>query len=165
MAENILQSELLVKFVYPFLLIFFIIFAVLEKTNIFGKEKKQLNAFIAFVIGLIFTTAISPKLVVGNLILFLSVAIVVVFVVLLLWGFVTGGEAKFDSKPLKIIAGIIVLIAVVIALFLITGVWDDVTEILFEQSWSSDLWTNIIFIVVIAGALAAILLGTKASKG
>lgn len=146
-------------FVYPFLLIFFIIFAVLEKTKIFGEDKKQLNALISFVIGLIFVAAVSPKLIVGNLVLFLAVAIVIVFVVLLIWGFITGEEAKFSSGPLKIIAGFVVVIGVIIAIFLITGIWDQVTDTLFRSSWSEDVWSNVIFIVIVAIALAAILLG------
>lgn len=162
---NILQHEILVEFVYPFLLVFFIVFAVLEKTKIFGQDKKQLNALLSFVIGLIFVGAVSPKLFVENLILFLAVAIVVVFVILILWGFVTGGEAKFESKSLKIIAGIIIVIAVIVALFLITGVWDKVVDVLFKSNWSEDVWTNIVFIVVIAAALAAVILGGKAAGG
>jgi hypothetical protein len=161
MAENILQSELLTSFVYPFLLVFFIVFAILEKTKAFGDDKRQLNAFTAFVIGLIFVTAVSPKMIVGNLILFLSVGLVIVFVILLLWGFATGGDAKFDSKGMKIGAGIVIILAVIIAMFLITGVWDDIWDTLFKQGWSSDLWTNIIFVILIAGALAAVLAGGK----
>ena len=88
MAETILQHWILTNFAYPFLLIFFIAFGILEKSKLFGSDKKQLNALIAFVIGLIFITAVFPKLVVGNLILFLTVSIVVMFVALLLWGFV-----------------------------------------------------------------------------
>jgi len=163
MAENILQSEILVEFVYPFLLIFFIVFAVLEKTKVFGSDKKQLNALVAFVIGLIFVGFTDPKNIVENLVLFLAVAIVVVLVIIVLWGFVTGGEAKFESNALKIIAGIVVLIAVIIALFLITGVWDDVSGFLFEDPWSDSFWTNAVFIIVIAAALAAVLLGKAKS--
>ena len=44
---TILQSALLTDFLYPFLLVFFILFAVLEKTNIFGAGKKQLNEAFA----------------------------------------------------------------------------------------------------------------------
>lgn len=161
MVNNILQSDILVEFVYPFLLVFFIIFAVLEKTKAFGDDKKQLNALVAFVIGLIFVGAVFPKMVVENLILFLSVAIVIVFVVLVIWGFITGGEAKFESAALKIIAGIVVLIAVIIALFLITGVWDDVSHFLFKDPWSDNFWTNAVFIIVIAIALAVVLIGSK----
>src|SRR3989344_4428063 len=91
MVETILQHWIFTSFVFPFLLIFFIVFGILQKSKLFG-EAKQLNALIAFVIGLIFVGAVFPKLVVGNLILFLTVAVVVMFVALLLWGFVAGGE-------------------------------------------------------------------------
>ena len=37
-VETIFQHELLTKFAYPFLLIFFIVFAVLEKTNLEGVQ-------------------------------------------------------------------------------------------------------------------------------
>ncbi len=159
-AETIFQHEILTKFAYPFLLIFFIVFAVLEKTKLLGEDKKQLNALIAFVIGFIFLGAVQPGEIVGNLILFLTVALVVMFVALLLWGFVSGGELKTDflkNKAVKWIVGIGVIVAVVIALFWATGIDSDVIELLFEQTWSNTLWTNIAFVVVVAIALALVL--------
>ena len=36
MSETILQHPVLTSFVYPFLIVFFIVFAVLEKTKLFG---------------------------------------------------------------------------------------------------------------------------------
>ena len=69
-AETILQSTIVSKFILPFLLVFFIVFAILEKTKLLGDGQKQLNALLAFVIGLIFTGAVFPKEVVGNLVLF-----------------------------------------------------------------------------------------------
>lgn len=156
-AETILQHWVLVEFVYPFLIIFAIIFGILEKTKLLGSDKKQLNAILAFIVGLIFISFVSPKLLVQNLILFLSVGIVIVFIVLLIWGFIVGEEPKFGNNTIKIIAIIVVIIAVVIFLFLATGIWDTVIDALFRQNWSNDVWTNIIFIVVIAAALAIIL--------
>lgn len=163
---NILQSEVLTDFVYPFLLIFFIVFAILEKTELFGKDKKQLNAFSAAVIGMIFVAAVTPRMIVENLILFLSVAIVIVFVVLILWSFITGESGSFASggKAVKIIAAIVVILAVIIAMFLITGIWDEVIDTLFRQSWSEDVWVNIIFIVIVAAAIAAVIVGGKKAK-
>ncbi len=163
MAENILQNEVLTNFIYPFLLIFFIVFAILQKTKILGDGKKQLDALVAFVIGLIFVGAVSPKLIVEDLILFLSVAIVMVFVILIIWGFITGQDAKFEGKAIKIIAGIVILIAVVIALLLSVDSFENIFGFLFESDWSEDVWTNIIFVVILAVALAAVLLGTKKS--
>jgi len=156
--ETFLQHWIFTRFALPFLLVFFIIFAVLEKTKIFGEEKKQLNALISFVIGLIFVSVVYPTLVVSNLILFLSVAIVVVFVALILWGFVMGGEAKLPaSKSLKIILGVVIVISVVFAVLWATGVHTTVINLLFSQSWSKNFWVNALFIAVIAIALALII--------
>jgi len=161
-AETILQSEILTKFVYPFLLIFFIVFAVLERTKVLGDDKKQLNALLAFVIGLIFVGAVFPKLVVANMILFLTVALVIVFVVLLLWGFVSSGEKGFEiSKGLKTFLFIVLGIAVVVAVFWAVGVGGGFFNFLFSSSWSNVFWTNFLFIVVIAAALALVIKGTK----
>jgi len=161
-AETILQSEILTKFVYPFLLIFFIVFAVLEKTKVLGDDKKQLNALVAFVIGLIFVGAVFPKLVVANMILFLTVALVVVFVVLLLWGFVSSGDKGFEiSKGLKTFLFIVLGIAVLVAVFWATGVGGGFFSLLFSSSWSNAFWTNFLFIIVLAAALAFAIKGSK----
>lgn len=162
--ETILQHWIFTKFAFPFLLIFFIVFAVLEKTKILGDDKKQLDALVAFIIALIFVGAVYPKLVVSNLILFLTVALVVVFVVLLLWGFVSGGEAKIEGKAVKIVVGAIVVFAVILALLWATGLGAWAFEILFQQSWSKAFWTNALFLVVIVIAIALVLKTGKGGK-
>ncbi len=154
---TILQSEIFTRFALPFLLIFFIIFGILEKTEIFGEGRKQLNALLAFVIGLIFVGAVFPKLVVENLILFLTVAVVVLFVAMLLWGFVSGQPLKVENTALKWVVGVAIIIAVIIALLWASGIEGSAFDFLFRQSWSSDLWTNVAFIAVIAIALVIIL--------
>lgn len=155
--ETILQHEILTSFVYPFLLMFFLVFAILEKTKLLGDGKKQLNALLAFVIGLIFIAAIKPKIIVEDLILFMTIAIAIVFVVLLLWGFVSAKEGFETEKWMKWLLWIVGGVAVVIAILWITGVQNNVIDALFRQSWSESLWTNIIFIVIIALALAVVL--------
>ncbi|HLC78756.1 MAG TPA: hypothetical protein VJH92_06540 [Candidatus Nanoarchaeia archaeon] len=165
MADNILQHEALTDFVYPFLLVFFIVFAILEKTRVLTDDKKQINAFTAFVIGLIFVAAVNPKIIVTDLVLFLSVAVVIIFVVLLLWGFMSGGQANFSAPgPVKWIVGILIIIAVTIFLFISTGISDDVYGWLFKSDWSGDVWSNIIFVVIIAGAMAVVLASKVGGK-
>jgi len=158
--ETIFQHEFATKFAYPFLLIFFIVFAILEKTNLVGEDKKQLNAVLAFVIGLIFLSAVQPRLIVENMILFLTVAIVIVFVVLMLWGFVSGGDLKADflsNKGVKWTVGIAVVIAVIVAVFWAAGIENSTFDFLFKQSWSNTFWTNFVFVAVVAAALAVVL--------
>ncbi len=166
MAEiAFLESPVLTKFVYPFLLIFFIIFAILEKSKIFGDDKKQINALIAFVIGFIFVTAVFPKEMATNLILFLTIGVVVMFVILVLWGFVAGEEGlKFSAMPkgLRWAIGIFIVVAVAIAVLWAAGLdVGDFFDNLFNISWSSTFWTNFVFIVVVAIALAVALRSGK----
>lgn len=160
--ETILQHWILTRFAFPFLLIFFIVFAILEKTKLLGEGKKQLNALLSFVIALVFVSAVYPTLVVSNLILFLTVGLVVIFVALLLWGFIFGDKEGFKIQGwLKGVLGGLVGIAMIIAVLWATGVKGRVVEFLFRQEWSNTLWVNVTFIVVIAIALALVLKKSK----
>jgi len=159
-GDIFLQNWIFTKFFLPLLLIFVIVFAILEKTKIFGEDKKQLNAILALVIGLIFVSVAYPKEVVGNLILFLTVALVVLFVVLILWGFVSGGDLKGDfltNKGVKWTVGIGVVIATVFAVVWAMGIQGGVLDLLFYQTWSGTFWTNVLFIAGIGLALALVL--------
>lgn len=164
-GETFLQYWLVSDFILPFFLIWFIAFAILEKTKLLGDGRHQLNTLIAAVLGLIFVSSVFPKQVVGNLILFLTVAIVVVFVGLLLWGFATGGEAKIPDG-VKVLGAIAIVIAVGIAVLWAVGLrvefFNNLFDFLFNSSWSTAFWTNVSFIVVIAIAAALLWVGSKA---
>lgn len=166
-VETVLQHWILTDFVYPFLLIFFIVFAALEKSKILGGEdKRQLNALVAFVIGLIFVGVIFPKIVVANLILFLTVSLVVVFVFLLLWGFVMGEELKLGQNPMvKMASAGLIFLAVAAAVLWATGAWTPVYTFLFKRTWSKEFWTNAVFILVVVGALVAMIKPVAGKKG
>ncbi len=158
---TILQHWLFTNFAFPFLLVFFILFAVLEKTAIFGKDKKQLNALLSFIVALVFVSAFSKTLVVNNMILFLTVAIVVAFVGLLLWGFLIGGDAKIESKGVKIGFGIFLGLILIGAVLWATGWSEKVINFFLGDTLGSSFWTNLVFIIVIAVALAIALLAGK----
>jgi hypothetical protein len=156
---TILQSWIVSDFILPLLLIFFIVFAILEKTKLFGDGKKQLNALTSIVISLIFVGAVYPKIVVENLVLFFVVAIVAIFIILLLWGFVFGDEKGFKPEGwMKWILGIGLLIAFAFALIWATDWWGNIFSF-FRSSLGQTITTNAIFILIIVIALAAVLAG------
>ena len=158
--QTIFQHEILVKFAYPFLFIFFIVFAILEKTSVLGRDKKQINALVAFVVGLVFLSAFQPRIIVSNLILFLTVGLVVMFVALLLCGFVSGSDLKekiLEEKWIKWTVGAIIVVAVIMAFFWAAGLSEGLIDFLFKSNWSSELWTNVFFVVAVAIALALVL--------
>ncbi|MCA9487432.1 MAG: hypothetical protein KC516_00545 [Nanoarchaeota archaeon] len=167
---TILQYPILTDFLYPFLLIFFIVFAILQKTKILGDGRAQLDAFVSLVVGLIFVSAVFPKIVVGNLILFLAVGLVVLFVGLMLWGFINGGNATISGGMKKFLA-VILFIAVVFALIAITGfggglenLFTTIFDFLFVSKWSGTLWTNVIIIALIIGAILVVVKTKTASS-
>ena len=92
--DTIFQNWIFKDYILPFLLVFVLVFAVLERTKLFGEEKRQLNAITAFVIGLIVVGFLFPKEVMSNMVLFLSVDLVILFVFLLLYGFVASDKKE-----------------------------------------------------------------------
>ena len=89
---------------------------------------------------------------------------IVIFVSLLLWGFVSGGEIKLDGG-MKKLAGVVLIVAVIIAIFWAVGLrvefLNDTIDFLFYQSWSATFWTNALFVGAIAVALAVVLTKAK----
>ncbi len=161
-TETILQHWILTKFAFPFLLIFFITFGILEKTKVFGDDSKQLNALVSLVIGLIFVGAVFPKLAVENLILFLTIALVMLFVVLMIWGFATGSDLKIESSGLKWFIGAVAIIAVLVVIIYSAGVGWSIFDPIIERL-TTEFWINALFIAVIIIALALVL--TKGKSG
>lgn len=160
----ILQNSIFTTIILPFLLVFLVAFAILERTKLFGQNRATLNAMVSFVLGLIVVAAFNYSSVINNLVLFLSIGLVIIFVTLLLWGFVSGEESGIDFKskgPLKILLFIALIIAIVLGVFWAFGVPltgnNSVVSFLFDQAWSQPFWTNLIFIVIIALVLAIVL--------
>ena len=158
-----LQYPVFTRFILPFLLVFFLAFAILEKTKLLGGDNKQLDALISFIIGLIFVTVLSPTLIVSNLVLFLSVALVIIFVFLLMWSFLSGedGFKLSEHKNFRTIILVVVTIAVLFGSLWAFGVplagsSNSLFSALFAQSWSATFWTNVAFVVLIAVAIALV---------
>jgi len=131
--------------VLPFLLIFTIVFAILEKTRIFGTEKvdgkditrKNLNGMTAFVMA--FFVVASTKLVaaisqiMANTVMLLLLSICFL---LLAGSFHSGKEEFFLKKPWKNIFMIIMFVGIVIV-FLSAFKYDE------QNTWLSFIWFNV----------------------
>jgi len=162
---NILQADLMVNFLYPLLLIFFITFAILEKSNIFGKDKSQLNSAVALIIGLVFVGAVFPMFIVQDLVLYMSVGLIVVFIGLMMWGFLIGTSdgVRVKDKGIHKMFAFLVIGATVFAILWATGYGSAVVDALsnffstlFDSNWSSAFWTNVVTIGIIFIAIAVV---------
>lgn len=162
-GATILSHPLFVEAILPFLLVFAIVFAILDKTKVLGDKKRQINAIVSLVIGLLFISFGQAVGVIIQLIPFLAVSLVVLLVFLLIWGMVYG-EGKFDiHKDVKKAVGIIALIAVVIAMLWITDWWVWIYGLILAGSGGT-IFLNVLFAVVIIAAVWIVVASGKETK-
>ena len=153
-SGTVLSSPFFVEGVLPFLLVFVLVYAVLQKSKILGDEKKQINAIVSLVIGLIVISFSNYVGIIVNLIPILAVGLVIILVFLLLWGIVfVGGEEFKVPGWVRMGFGGLAFIAILIASLIFTGAWDYFKDYL---SGDSTLFTNIIFLVIVGIAIAVV---------
>jgi len=151
-----LESSGFYEFILPFLLVFAIVFAVLDKTKIFGTDKRNINAIVAILFGLLFVTQAE---IVQRMNLFLpkiSFFLIIILMVLILFG-VLGVKVGEGVGPILLIAGAIVsLIAVYWALGPTLGL-----EVPF---WVQDNWTTVVFGAILIIVIFAIVSPESTSR-
>ena len=144
---GLLVNPLFLNIILPFLLIFVIIYAILEKTHVLGQ--KYVNLIVSLIIAFIF---IGVQSLVGftlRLIPVITVLIVVLLSYFLVFGFIGIGQ---ENKGLKITLGIIFGIAIVGALLWAAGLFEKISAI----KPNSDIIGLVILLVVLAGAIALV---------
>lgn len=105
-----------VNYVLPFLLVFAIVFAVLEKTQIFGEHKTNINSVIAVVVGMLLVVQQGIVEIINLFLPRISLIIVVTLMGLLIIAMLAGKKYEGLSGSVFGVAIILVLIAVVLAL-------------------------------------------------
>jgi len=152
-----------VDYILPFVLVFTLIFAVLQKTKLLGDDSKQINVIVGLVVGLILIAFPGPRDIIVLLMPFLAVAVVILLVFMLLYGFIGG---KKDEEVLgtwwKYSLGGLLALSLLTYIIFISGNWDYVYNFFFGGG-SRQVWVNIILIVVIIGAIVAVLKGENQS--
>ena len=161
MPEPFLIHPYFVDYVLPFVLIFTIVFAVLQRTKLLGDDVRQINALVGLVAGLLLIAFPYPRSIVVLLMPFLAVSIVILLVFMLLYGFIAGKkEEDILGKWWKVAFGAILFISLLSYLIFISGYWGYVLDFFFGGGYSQ-IWTNIILIIVIIGAIVAVIRGEK----
>ncbi|NQV08223.1 hypothetical protein HQ529_00035 [Candidatus Woesearchaeota archaeon] len=122
-----LESWGLTDVMLPFLLIFTILFAILQKTRVMGDEKKNLNVIISMIISLMVviphvlgsypSEAWDPVVIMNNALPTVSLLVVAIIMMLILIG-IFGGEARFLGATLP---GFISFASVVLIILIFGG--------------------------------------------
>jgi hypothetical protein len=163
MVETIFTHPVFIETILPFLLVFTLVFAILQKTKILGDGKKQIDAIVAFVIGLLFVAFGTATDIVVRMIPVLGIALVVILVFMLLWGSLFKPNEFEMNNGLKIAFGILIGLVVMAAVLILTGGLDYVTDFIYGDT--SGIMFNGLLILIIIGAIAVVVMGGKNSGG
>lgn len=177
MAETILGAavEFLESFgffdvILPFLLVFTVVFGILEKTKIFGtydnKPKKNINSMVAFVIAFFVVAAKQIVQAIQDALPMVALFLVAIICFLMLVGSFASSEKEFNFMDMfknwqGYIAGIFVL-AVILIFLNAFGFLSPVTEYLMGQGQA--VFLMVVFILIIGGIVAFVVSGRGEKK-
>jgi hypothetical protein len=159
----IFDNPFFTEMLLPFLLVFVVVFAILQKSKILGEGKAQMDAIVGMVVGLILIGVPGPRDILVALMPWMSVGVAIILVFLILYGFVAGDLSELGkSNPVKIGMGILAGVFTLGVVLFVTGwgskIWDSF-------SISGEVWMNVIMIVLVLGAMAvAVFSGKKGDK-
>ena len=149
---NLFTTDLFAHGILPFLLVFVLIFAILQKTKVLGEGKSQIDALVSLAIALILIGFPTPRDMIVNIVPWLGVALVILLVFFLIYGFAGGDFSKGEGTPkwmknALLVVGVIFVVALVVWF---GGFWPTV------QDWFSgenSILGNVLMIVVVCVAL------------
>lgn len=164
-AVNFLKDFGFFDVVLPFLLVFTIVFAVLEKTMILGKEKvggedkpkKNIDAMVAFSIALFVVAASNIVAVLQQSLPMVTLVLIVIICLMLLTGSFMGTE-EFSFKNYKITKYFLVFFIIIAVAMIFLGAiksdngdsWLEVIWDYIQENWfTGPAFSGIVFLVII----------------
>ena len=109
------------SFLFPFLLVFAIVYGVLERSNIF-QGKKDIESIIAFVLGIVFATTNYTLQLTYIILPIAAVIVVIVFMMIIIASTVyEGNMSNFPKNARLLIAILSVIIAIGLILWVVTA--------------------------------------------
>jgi len=157
--ENVFFTEMLL----PFLLVFVVVFAILQKSKILGEGKAQMDAIVGMVVGLILIGVPGPREILVGIMPWMAVGVAVILVFMILYGFVVGDLSGLGgSKGVKIGMGLLAGVFTLGVVLYVSGLWENIWD---SFGGSSDIWMNVVMIVLVLGAMAVAVFGSKGGSG
>ena len=158
----IFDNPFFTEMLLPFLLVFVVVFAILQKSKVLGEGKSQIDAIVALVVGLLLIGVPGPRNIIVGIMPWMAVGIAVILVFLILYGFVAGDLSKAPNW-MKALFGILAGLFTLAVVLCISGLGNIISG-WFSWSGSSDIWMNVLMIALIIGAVVVAIIGGKKKK-
>jgi len=158
----IFDNPFFTEMLLPFLLVFVVTFAILQKSKILGESKAQIDAMVGMVVGLILIGVQGPRDIVVGLMPWMAVGISIILVFMLLYGMVAGDLSNLPNNVKYTFGGLAAIFTVAVTLY-VTGWWEDIVG-LFGPA-SGDFWMSIVMLIIILGVVAVAIKGGNSGGG
>ena len=171
LAES-LESIGFVDVLLPFLLIFTVIFAVLEKTKILGEGKRNLNVGLSFIFALLvvvphvtgnFPAGYDPVAVINAALPSVSLVVVAIIALLILIGVFAGDKLVFGMSSAGWI-GLFSLITIVFIFGSAAGWWQTGFLDWLESLFGTDVVAVVIMLLIFGIIIAFVTGGGEGEK-
>jgi cytochrome bd-type quinol oxidase subunit 2 len=147
----------------PFLLVFILLFAILQKSKLFGEDKTQTNSLISLVMALILVGVPLARGVITDIVPIVGVVAVVLLIFMIILGMVGYTNEGNLNKGLQITVAIIMGLTVIIGLLWSLGLIPKITDY-FKSPNVSPIWQSLIFIIIIIVLFVVMMKTTKEEK-
>jgi len=156
-SAGILSSPFFTNVILPFLLVFVIVYAILDKTKILG-DKRDINAIVSLVFALAtvgLPSAFGAVDIIIKLIPVISVIMVIILAFMLTYGFVGGTKGGVLSDPWHVFFAILIGLALLAAVLWSTGLLGTITK----SSWASQALQSFILVAAVVAVIAIVTSG------
>lgn len=150
---QIFDYSLFSQILPAFLLIFVLVFAILQKAKIVSEEAKT-NLLISLAVALMFIFVPFARNFVVGIMPFLAIALAVMLAFFIMWGFVAGDQWN-QNKWIKPVFGALIGIFLLGVVLYVSGWWNLIQDN-FYGVLGPNGWAVIILVVIIVGAIALV---------
>lgn len=159
--------------ILPFLLVFTVVYATLQKTKLLGDDQANLDAMVAFVIGLLVVAATKVVVIINEALPQVMVLVVVGLSFLMMIGIFANPEKSFfEDLSNEFRYGIMIVMSVAVILIFLGVIETSNGESWLEYGWdfAVDNWSGAIvgsfalLIVVVAAIFFVVSGGKKKDK-
>ena len=159
MVDTFFSWPIFSEVVLPFVLVFTLLFTILEKTSVLGKNKQN-HAIISLAAALILIAS-PARIIVTNLVPFFAIFAVVLLIFMLLWAFVLQKDKVELPGSMQTIFLVLIIAAIIVAVMKATNFWDTMYNFLKTEQ---GILINIIILVVIVAAAFVVVKYSGAKK-
>jgi len=153
--------------ILPFLLVFTVVFAILQKTKILGDNKPNLDAMVAFVIGMLVVAATKVVSLINDSLPQVMILVVVGLSFLLMLGiFANPGKSFFDGMEGKFKYGLMAVFSVAVILIFIANIrldngksWLEYGFSYLVNYWNGAVVGSIILLIIVILAIFFVVSG------